>query len=234
MRIMALQAILGCGFMVRAVNPELGNGGMAGQAQLGLVLFENVPVGRAVGRVTAGAFPVGQGFMLHRRTFISLLDTLMTAETEFAFRTAQDIFIICRMGGMTLAALSLGHRRMGGKIFRSFLFFLMTGQAQLTGAVLLRQEAGRLGPMQLVAFAAVSLGKGSVQAEPAALHRGVFMTGKTELPFTVPAQQGSDRGLMRNVTGAALLRVITGVGTSAGRVSLLLVTVKAQLARGRP
>lgn len=84
-RIMTLQAILCRRFMVGTVNPELGNGDMAGQAQFGLVLLENIPVGRAVGRVTGGAFPLGQRFMLHRCSLISLLDALMATKTEFIF-----------------------------------------------------------------------------------------------------------------------------------------------------
>lgn len=230
-RIMALQAIL-CGrFMVGAVDPELGNGGMAGQAQFGLILLENITVGRAVGCVAGGAFPLGQGFMFHGCSVISLLGTLMATKTEFFFRTAQDIFIIRCVRGVTLAALTLGHRGMGGKIFCALLLFLMTGQTQLAAAVLRHQETGCLRPVQLVALAAVSLGKGFVQAEPAALHRGVFMAGETEFPFTLPAQEGFDLGLMRNVTAGAFLRIISWMGASAGRVPLLLMAIKAQFPR---
>jgi len=45
MGIMALQAILGRRFMVYPFNPELSYGGMAVQAQLWLILLENICVG---------------------------------------------------------------------------------------------------------------------------------------------------------------------------------------------
>lgn len=230
-RIMALKAILCRGLMIHPVDPELGNRCMAGQAEFRLVLLENIPVGRTVGGVTVGAFPVGQRFMLHRSSLIGLLDVLMTPEAQFALWTPQHIFIIRRVGRMTLAALALSHRCMGGKILRAFLFLLMTVQAQLAAAVLRQQVTCSLWPVQLVALAAVPLSKRLVQTEPAAFHRGIFMAGKAEFPLAISAEQGPDLGLMRDMACGTLLRVIIRMGASAGCVPLLGMTVKAQFPR---
>ena len=98
MGIMALQAILGRGLVVHPFDPELTYGGMAFQAKLWLILLENICIGRTVGRMTAGAFPIGQGLVFNRCPLILLPDSLMAAEAQLAFRAAQDMVIIGCMG----------------------------------------------------------------------------------------------------------------------------------------
>lgn len=183
MGFMALQTVLGGGLMIHPVYPEFGDRGMAAQAQLGLVLLEDVFIRRTVRRMTGGALPFGQRLMLHGSTLMGAADGLMALEAKVILGPAQNFVIVGRMRRMTFAALPLHHRRMADEIPAPLPALLMTILAEFAVLVLVGQIPGYFGPVQQVAGAAITLGKRPVLAEPAPLGCRCLVTGKTEIPL---------------------------------------------------
>lgn len=176
----AQQTILEGGPVRHPFAPVFGHVGMAGQAEHGLPLFQNILPRGAVGRVTTHAVPVDGRPMIEGVPVHGLLDFLMTIQAEGAGRLFEHRGVISGMGGMAFPALSIDNRLMPGAVCRRFLHGLVTGQAEGSPLVFRFEETGGRRLMHFVTTAAIPLGKRAMQAEHAPLIRRLPVAGKTK------------------------------------------------------
>ena len=148
-------------------------------------------------------------FVHHGKVPYFRVDIFMARQTQLARRPPQDKRVIRGMGRVTPLASSPDNRRVCLQVIIRLADIFMAGQAQLTIAVRMFEQAlPDLGVVQLMAIDTVSFCKRPVQAESSPFISLPCVTAETKrlLRSNKQKQLGRLMGLMTGRTGLFLCR----------------------------